>query len=204
MGVFACLKTDSLSYFYKGCKLMLQWLRQKVLEWSRPASVEAETLYNQLAIATRNPDIYHSYQIEDSFDGRFDTVCLFAALMVRRLTRIGNDGKARAQELTDTMFADMDLSLHEIGVSENKVSKKVKVMATAFVGRVQAYGQALDEDDLDALAAALRRNLYRDRDMNGIEQALSKAVMATAKQLDKQPDKSLIQGQIGIALTLKA
>jgi hypothetical protein len=54
---------------------MLQWLRQKVLEWSRPASVEAETLYSQLANATRNPDIYHSYHIEDSFDGRFDTVC---------------------------------------------------------------------------------------------------------------------------------
>jgi hypothetical protein len=69
---------------------------------------------------------------------------------------------------------------------------------------VRAYSQALDADDQDALAAALRRNLYRDRDMDGIEQALSKAVMATAKQLDKQPDKSLMQGQIGIALTLKA
>jgi hypothetical protein len=40
--------------------------------------------------------------------------------------------------------------------------------------------------------------------MDGIEQALSKAVMATAKQLDKQPDKSLMQGQISISLTLKA
>jgi hypothetical protein len=40
--------------------------------------------------------------------------------------------------------------------------------------------------------------------MGGIEHALSKAVMATAKQLDKQSDISLMQGQIGIGLTLKA
>jgi cytochrome b pre-mRNA-processing protein 3 len=77
-------------------------------------------------------------------------------------------------------------------------------MATAFVGRLQAYGQALDADDQNALADALRRNLYRDRDMGGIEHALSKAVMATAKQLDKQSDISLMQGQIDIGLTLKA
>ncbi len=63
--------------------------------------------------------------------------------------------KARAQELTDTMFADMDLSLHEIGVSENKVGKKVKVMATAFVGRVQAYSQALDANDKERFGFSL-------------------------------------------------
>ncbi len=58
---------------------MLQWLRQKVLDWSRPSSIEAETLYSQLAKAARNPDIYYSYQIEDNIDGRFDTICLFVA-----------------------------------------------------------------------------------------------------------------------------
>lgn len=77
---------------------MLQWLRQKVLDWSRPASVEAESLYRQIAEAARNPDIYIKYQIEDSFDGRFDTVCLFTALVVHRLTKIDGEGKLRAQD----------------------------------------------------------------------------------------------------------
>lgn len=180
---------------------MLQWLRQKVLDWSRPASVEAEKLYGQLAKAARNPEIYSRYEIEDSFDGRFDTLCIFAALAVRRLSKIGDDGKIRAQELTDTMFADMDLSLHEIGVSENKVGKKVKIMATAFVGRMQAYSQALDANDGASLAAALRRNLYRDRDVGGIETGLSKAIMKTAINMDKQSDQSLLQGCIETTLS---
>lgn len=181
---------------------MLQWLRQKVLDWSRPASVEAESLYRQIAEATRNLDIYIKYQIEDSFDGRFDTVCLFTALVVHRLTKIDGEGKLRAQELTDTMFADMDLSLHEIGVSENKVGKKVKVMATAFVGRLQAYSKALDDNDGEALAAALIRNLYRDREMGGIESHLSKAVLKAATRLKNQSDQSLMLGQIDLALDL--
>lgn len=181
---------------------MLQWLRQKVLDWSRPSSIEAETLYSQLAKAARNPDIYYSYQIEDNIDGRFDTICLFVALVVRRLSKMGEDGKIRAQELTDTMFADMDLSLHEIGVSENKVGKKVKVMATAFVGRVQAYSQALDANDKEALASALRRNLYRDQDMDGMENKLSTAVIKVAKALDKQSDDTLMSGHIEIRMDL--
>ncbi|MGB1036399.1 MAG: ubiquinol-cytochrome C chaperone family protein, partial [Candidatus Puniceispirillales bacterium] len=105
-------------------------------------------------------------------------------------------------ELTDTMFADMDLSLHEIGVSENKVGKKVKVMATAFVGRVQAYSQALDANDKEALASALRRNLYRDQDMDGMENTLSKAVIKAAKALDKQSDDTLMSGHIEITMNL--
>lgn len=181
---------------------MLQWLRQKVLDWSRPASVEAETLYRHIAEAARNPDIYKKYQIEDSFDGRFDTVCLLTALVVYRLTKIDGEGKGRAQELTDTMFADMDLSLHEIGVSENKVGKKVKVMATAFVGRLKAYSKAFDENDAEALAAALIRNLYRDRDMGGIESRLAKAVLKAAKRLKSLTDQSLMLGQIEPALDL--
>ncbi len=40
----------------------------------------------------------------------------------------------------------------------------------------------------NALASALRRNLYRDQDMNGMEIRLSKEVLKAAKQLDKQSD----------------
>ena len=66
------------------------------------------------------------------------------------------------QGVVDTMFADMDLSLHEIGVSENKVGKKVKQMATAYMGRMEAYGAALAANDAAMLADVLNRNLYRE------------------------------------------
>ncbi len=178
--------------------VMLQWLRKKVLDWSRPSSVEAETLYRQVAETARTPQIYAQYGIADTFDGRFDTLCLLATLLVRRLTKITGDsnGKARAQELIDTMFADMDLSLHEIGVSENKVGKKVKVMATAFMGRVKAYGAALDANDKDMLISALKRNVYRDEDDKGMADQLAQRMMQAASELETLNDKDLLAGMI--------
>jgi cytochrome b pre-mRNA-processing protein 3 len=177
---------------------MLQWLRNKVLDWSRPSSVEAESLYQQIASTARNPQIYAQYDIADTFDGRFDTLCLVATLVVRRLTKMTDDanGKSRAQELIDTMFADMDLSLHEIGVSENKVGKKVKVMATAFMGRVKAYGAALDAGDNDLLVSALKRNVYRDADDKGNAKHLAQHMMRAASDLDCHKDADLLAGKI--------
>lgn len=177
---------------------MLEWLRKKVLDWSRPSSVEAESLYRQVAETARIPQIYSKYAIADSFDGRFDTLCLIATLLVRRLTKMTEDsnGKQRAQELIDTMFADMDLSLHEIGVSENKVGKKVKVMATAFMGRVKAYGAALDAGNKDMLIAALQRNLYRDANDMGKATLLADQVLRAALDLDDQKDADLLAGTI--------
>jgi len=178
--------------------VMLQWLRKKVLDWSRPSSVEAELLYRQVAETARTPQIYEQYAIADTFDGRFDALCLVATLVVRRLTKMTEDtiGKQRAQELIDTMFADMDLSLHEIGVSENKVGKKVKVMATAFMGRVKAYGAALDAGDKAMLISALERNVYRDTDDMGRAKQLAHQVMRAASDLDHQNDADLLAGKI--------
>ena len=56
----------------------------------------------------------------------------------------------------------MDLSLLEMGVGDIGVSKRVRVMAEAFLGRLDAYVIALDNNDRAALGAALRRNLFRD------------------------------------------
>ena len=47
----------------------------------------------------------------------------------------------------------------------------------------------------------LIRNLYRDRDVGGIETGLSKAIMKTAINMDKQSDQSLLQGCIETTLS---
>ena len=101
-----------------------------------------------------------------------------------------------SQSVTDVMFADMDLSLHEIGVSENKVSKKVKTMATAYMGRRQAYVDALDSDDSSALADALSRNLYRENGIDPAANGLVAMVMAEAERLAVIPDQELLAGKL--------
>jgi cytochrome b pre-mRNA-processing protein 3 len=54
----------------------------------------------------------------------------------------------------------MDQTLREIGVSDLRVGKKIKAMASAFYGRIGAYDEALDSPDPARLTAALRRNVY--------------------------------------------
>ena len=175
---------------------MLRWLQKKVIEWARPSSIEADALYRQLTKIARRPKLYQKYNIADSFDGRFDCLSLLVALVAWRLMRI-NDGKGkpRAQELIDTMFADMDLSLHEIGVSENKVGKKVKIMAAAFMGRLKTYSTALDAGDQTQLTKALRRNLYRDG-MSDKASALAKQVLSHAAACDKMNDQAILAGDL--------
>ena len=51
--------------------------------------------------------------------------------------------------------------LREMGAGDIGVSKRVRVMAEAFLGRLQAYVTALDNNDRIALATALQRELFR-------------------------------------------
>ena len=176
--------------------MMLRWLQKKVIEWARPSSIEADALYRQLTKIARRPKLYQQYGIADSFDGRFDCLSLLVALVAWRLMRVKHGkGKPRAQELIDTMFADMDLSLHEIGISENKVGKKVKIMAAAFMGRLEAYSTALDAGDKAQLTKALRRNLYRDG-MSDKASALAKQVLSHAAAFDKMDDQAILAGDL--------
>lgn len=120
-------------------------------------------LYRQIVERARNPHFYADCGVPDSLDGRFDMVMLHAWLVIRRLRAIPPDGQARAQALFDLMFADMDSNLREIGVGDLSVGKRIKTMARAFYGRVDAYDAALASEAADALADALKRNLYGTR-----------------------------------------
>ena len=71
---------------------------------------------------------------------------------MRQLKNCGDAGKEISQQLFDSMFADMDLSLREMGAGDIGVSKRVRIMAEAFMGRLEAYVTALDNDDRTALA----------------------------------------------------
>lgn len=177
---------------------MLNWLSKKVEQIARPGSDEAYKLYASIAQAARQPEFYQRFEVEDSFDGRFDTLTLVAVLVAHRLKNCGEQGYAMSQSVTDVMFADMDLSLHEIGVSENKVSKKVKTIATAFMGRMQVYVDAIDRGDDAGLADALHRNLYRENGTDSIANGLVGMIKDEVKRLASLPDDQLLAGDGGV------
>lgn len=119
----------------------------------------AHALYVALVEQARQPAFYRDWQVPDSLDGRFEMIALHGFLVLRRLKPEGEAGKLLGQTLFDTIFADLDNQLREMGVGDLGVGKRIKVMAKAFYGRIAAYDSALAASDT-ALEEALRRNLY--------------------------------------------
>lgn len=122
---------------------------------------KARRLYTAILARARDPLFYEDFQVPDTLDGRFDMVALHVFLVLRRLKRDRPETADLSQALFDLMFVDMDENLRELGVGDLAVGRRVKDMAKAFMGRLAAYEEALEEGDDEALAAALRRNLFR-------------------------------------------
>ena len=72
-----------------------------------------EILYGNAVEMARNPAFFSEYGVADTVDGRFDSLALVVALVMRRLKDCGAEGQALSQQLFDTMFSDMDLSLRK-------------------------------------------------------------------------------------------
>lgn len=136
-------------------------LAASIARWfgADPARDEAEALYAALAAQARRPEPFSELGVPDSLDGRFDALCLHMFLVVRRLARDGERGTLLAQGLYDAMFADMDRTLREMGVGDLGIGKRVTQMAEGLMGRIRAYGEAMDAGQ-DELVAAIRRNLH--------------------------------------------
>ncbi|MEH0075072.1 ubiquinol-cytochrome C chaperone family protein [Pannonibacter sp. Pt2] len=119
-------------------------------------------LYGAIVAQARQPAFYAALSVPDTVDGRFDMMILHAVLLFRRLQGEGKEAAATSQAVFDLFFRDMDASLREMGISDNRVPKKVRKMAEAFYGRANAYGEALDAGNAAALAAAIGRNIFTE------------------------------------------
>ena len=176
------------------------WLATLFSWGQRRQSREAEKLYASAIEVARRPVIYQQFGAEDSVDGRFDALSLVVILIMRRLQNCGEEGKEISQQLFDSMFADMDLSLREMGAGDIGVSKRVRVMAEAFLGRLQAYVTALDNNDRIALATALRRNLFRhDTTADPLGNGAVDYVFALALEITNLDQDDLLLGNLNLS-----
>ena len=175
------------------------WLATLFSWGQRRQSREAEKLYAAAIEIARHPVFYEQFGVQDSVDGRFDSLSLVVILIMRRLKNCGADGKEISQELFDALFADMDLSLREMGAGDIGVSKSVRVMAEAFMGRLNTYVTAIDEDDREAFSAALVRNLFRGNEaIDPLANGLVDYLLDLSKEIDTLPAKALLNGQIAV------
>jgi len=161
-----------------------------------PTAVAAGRLYARVVEQARRPWFYEAGGVPDTLDGRFEMIALHAFLLLRRLKRDSGRAAALNQAVVDTMFADMDASLREMGAGDLGVGPRVQRMAAGFYGRIAAYEAGLSGSD-QALAAALRRNLYGTVEPDAAGTAAMCAYMrAAAARLSGQPLGSLRAGAV--------
>lgn len=172
-----------------------------MISFSRQKGVEeaAGLAYLRAVEEARRPLLFTDYSVPDTLDGRFELICLFAFLYLYRLKSERPRSAALAQAFFDTMFADMDRSLRELGTSDLRVGREVRRMAEAFYGRIRAYEAGLDGDD-EALCAALARNLYGTvAPPPEAVAAIARYLRAAAAALRREDTAELLQGRVRFA-----
>eukprot|EP00903_Cladosiphon_okamuranus_P001377 g1375.t1 len=163
----------------------------------RRRSRDAEhRVYVEIVAQARQPVFYTDFLVPDTIDGRFDLLIVHAVLFFRRLRGEGRDVAEFSQNVFDLFFEDMDASLREMGVSDTRVPKKVKVMGEAFYGRADAYIPALDEGNVEVLAEALGRNIFTDAPEPLAQTRLAHYMLQAAKDLETQSAETLRTGEI--------
>lgn len=110
---------------------------------------------------TRAADVFASRFAEPSTTVaerilRFEAIALFGALVAWRYEKAGDI--ATRDAFFQHMFADFDAAMREKGVSDLKVGKEVKKLASAFYGRMSAYTPAFEAQSPAMLEAAMTRN----------------------------------------------
>ena len=124
-----------------------------------PASLKREFAeeYNKIVQQSRNKRFFEDFSVPDTLDGRFEMILLFMFLHLKQMKR-ENAPQESQQYIAEAFFDDMDRSLREIGVGDTGVSHRIKKMAAAFYGRLDAYEKAWDNDA--ELSIAIKRNIY--------------------------------------------
>ncbi len=160
----------------------------------------AEAAYQRVVEQARRPVFFAAYGVPDTLDGRFEVICLHAFLYLHRLKADRPHSAALSQAFFDTMFADLDRALREMGTGDLSVGKHVKRMARGFYGRIRAYQAGIERDD-SALTAALQRNLFGTVGGSAPRiSATAEYVRATVRELARQPGSDLLCGRVRFPL----
>ncbi len=159
----------------------------------------ANSLYDRIVAAARQPEYYSGLGVPDTPLGRFEMLSLHMFLFLHRMRGERGPAAALAQEVTDMFFQDVDHSLRELGIGDIGIPKRMKKLARMFYGRAASYGAALDTGDQEALAAALARNVCPQLDDWSGAAALAVEVEAMHARLGAQGVDDILKGKLEFA-----
>lgn len=157
-----------------------------------PHAATVARLHEAIVAQSRLPAFYlPPFGAPDTLEGRFEILTLHAGLVLRRLSLSPEPGPELAQALSDAVFTRFDDALREIGISDVGVPKKMKKLASAFMGRGVAYAEALTQGEAE-LAAALARNVLGGA---GDGKALAAYTARAHEKLAEAPLEVFLRGE---------
>ena len=157
-----------------------------------------DALFEAIVAAARQPVLYAHWGMPDTPLGRYESVGLHMILFLHRTRAEGTELEALARDVVDEFFREVDHSIRELGVGDAGVPKRMKKLLRMFYGRIGPYWEAIDSQDVSALAAAVERNIAPDagahESLNA--HALAAYMLANAQHLAGQSDTELLSGAI--------
>jgi cytochrome b pre-mRNA-processing protein 3 len=171
--------------------------------FGRGASQDAAcALYDAAVAQARAPGFYTVGGAPDTLDGRFEMIALHVYGVLRRLKSASADNPKAArvaQGVFDRMFADLEMSLREMGASDIVVGDRVKEMARAFYGRIAAYdagASSLADGDSGPLTDALGRNLFGTVTHGANVSVMVDYFKSLIELLDDSPASEILLGRV--------
>lgn len=154
------------------------------------------TLYHGVAKAALRPEFFTDFGVADKLMGRFEILALHMAMVLRNLRDRPAPAEEIARDLTDYYFEQLDDVLRELGTSDNKVPKKMKAMAAAFLLQAKAYDKAFADEDAEAMQALLVERFGSQVDAA----ALARYVFMADKHIRDSSLERLMAGEGGFPI----
>ncbi len=167
----------------------------RIFQRKKSASRIAEDLLSAISLQARNPIFFGDDRVSDSLDGRFEVMTIHAVLVLRRLRRIESDGPRLSKKLSDRLFDNFDYALRESGIGDFSIARKIRALGENYVGRAQAYDDAL-KTDIPALEEALKRNLFDVAPSGAFISKLARYMFETSEKFADASDQSLRDAQL--------
>jgi cytochrome b pre-mRNA-processing protein 3 len=121
-----------------------------------------EKIYWDIIQIARDERLYTDYGIDDTVDGRFDSIMLHLCTYIFKLNQQNPNNKQIAENLVNIMVSDMDRSLREMGVGDMGISRKMRRIGQAYMGRYVAYEKGFNAlPNVEELETAIFKNVFR-------------------------------------------
>ena len=126
---------------------------------------KAEKIYQNIIEISRSKFFYIDYDLEDTFETRFDLLTFHAFMIFYYYKSKMLNNSPISQNLFDYMFNDIENNLREMGFGDIAVNKKMKLFIRAFYGRLSQYSKSFDliisEDDKKLLEQTILNNIFK-------------------------------------------